>query len=295
MAQRIIAYQQELQQRISDMEMLLQQHNLLGELRGQRSRSADAPVLSPSALEKSRLASSFAAAAPLIGPEQIDRMLLHGIAEVGLGSAQVVVNEEIAVGDEVSVSAWAPLVLVKEGLWLDVILEAGDVSAVALFESLVGRIPSSERELLDFLAETFNLLMASIKSSLTEQGCAVLAPVIARSIRSAALTVKRSPLAEATRHRLSLPGSLITVIVLRQLAPVLHKSLGQLHETDVLAENLASPSTQEVFLLNQGVVLNLRYIEKLSSLAKAANKDLRVPVFEPSRLMEFFCLGRLGG
>ena len=33
------------------------------------------------------------------------------------------------------------------------LLEADDASAVAMFESLLGRIPVSERELIDFLAE----------------------------------------------------------------------------------------------------------------------------------------------
>jgi hypothetical protein len=42
-------------------------------------------------------------------------------------------------------------------------------------------------------------------------------------------------------------------------------------------------------------VLNERYIEKLSSLARAENKDLHMPVIKSSRLAEFFCLGRIGG
>jgi hypothetical protein len=92
-----------------------------------------------------------------------------------------------------------------------------------------------------------------------------------------------------------MPETTLGLTVVRTLAPVLHKSLGQLYELDILAENLPSPSTTEVFLLNQGVVLNERYIEKLSSLAKAENKELRVPVIKSSRLAEFFCLGRIGG
>ena len=83
--------------------------------------------------------------------------------------------------------------------------------------------------------------------------------------------------------------------ILYRHSPVCHKSLGQLNELDLVADNLPSPSSRDVFLLNQGVVLNNRYIEKLAALAQSAGKELRVPVFEPSPLAGFFCLGRAPG
>ena len=49
-----------------------------------------------------------------------------------------------------------------------------------------------------------------------------------------------------------------------------------------------------MFLLNQGVILSERYIEKLTAVARSAQVDLRVPVILLSRLAEFFCLGRIG-
>jgi hypothetical protein len=195
--------------------------------------------------------------------------------------------------DSAGFIAWAPLILINEGLWIDLLLEADDNSAVAMFESLLGRIPVSERELVDFLAETFNLICTAIKSTLTEHGGTVLAPVISRATRASSVTVRPPPHAEISRHQITLPEVAATLTVLRIPAPVTNKSLGQLHELDILAESLPSPSTTEVFLLNQGVVLNERYIEKLAALAKAANKILNVPVIKPSRLAEFFCLGRI--
>jgi hypothetical protein len=85
----------------------------------------------------------------------------------------------------------------------------------------------------------------------------------------------------------------LDVTILHRHAPICQKSLGQLNELDLVAENLPSPNSPDVFLLNQGVVLNPGYIEKLTTLAQAAGNDLRVPVIEPSPLAEFFCLGRL--
>jgi CheY-like chemotaxis protein len=286
-AQRIISYHQELQQNIAAMEDLLQRHNLLGEMFGKQGRGTDSAA---------SVTAASSAAASSIAPDQINLMLMRSMAEVGLSGADVrTLAQAPPVTDTPSFIAWAPLVLIKDGLWMDLLLEADDNSAVAMFESLLGRIPVSERELVDFLAETFNLISTGIKSMLTEQGGTVLAPVISRATRASSVTVRPSAGADISRHQLTLPEINATLTVLRIPAPVTHKSLGQLHELDILAESLPSPSTTEVFLLNQGVVLNERYIEKLVALAKAANKVLNVPVIKPSRLAEFFCLGRIGG
>ena len=282
-AQRNIAYQQELQQNISAMEDLLQRHNLLGEMFGKQGRGGDA----------SGQAAPLAAA-PSVAPDQINQMLARSLAEVGLGGAEVATQSEARPAtDTAGFIAWAPLILINEGIWIDLLLEADDTSAVAMFESLLGRIPVSERELVDFLAETFNLICTGIKSTLTEHGATVLTPVISRATRASSVTVRPPPRVEISHHQITLPEIAATLTVLRIPAPVTNKSLGQLHELDILAESLPSPSTTEVFLLNQGVVLNERYIEKLAALAKAANKILNVPVIKPSRLAEFFCLGRI--
>jgi CheY-like chemotaxis protein len=299
-AQRIIAYQQDLEQHIAEMETLLKRYNLLGEMFGKHGRMPEAPNAAGAGGAGAKPGAPASTASPavtstLLAPERINEMVVRSLAEVGLGNARAFALERDQAGGNSTFTAWAPLILLREGLWVDLLLEADDASAVAMFEALLGRIPVSERELLDFLAETFNLLCTAIKNSLSEQGSTVLAPVISRSIRSAALNVRFPTTAEITRHRFTLPEKTLGLTVVRTLAPVLQKSLGQLHELDILAENLPSPSTKEVFLLNQGVVLNERYIEKLSSLARAENKDLRVPVIKSSRLAEFFCLGRIGG
>ena len=85
-----------------------------------------------------------------------------------------------------------------------------------------------------------------------------------------------------------MPDISLAITVLSQPTVVVRKSLGQLHEMDVMAENLPSPGNPEVFLLNQGAVLNLRYIEKLISVIDS--RALRLPVIEPSPLMQFFGL-----
>src|SRR5213594_2560950 len=94
-AQRIIAYQQDLQAHIGEMERLLQRHNLLGEMFGKQGRAAD-----PAAASKSRdtptpkeplpvqTPPSAAVATPSwLAPECLNELFIRGLAEVGLGQA----------------------------------------------------------------------------------------------------------------------------------------------------------------------------------------------------------------
>jgi CheY-like chemotaxis protein len=296
-AQRILAYQQELQRRLAEMEGLLQRHNLLGEIVGRQGLSK--PSLAGdggdenTANNSRRPASSGVPSVGLLGATPFNELLVRAFTEIGLGEAQAEVLDDNQRANADSFSAWTPLILMREGVWLDLLLEADDSSAVAKFEALLGRVPVSERELLDFLAETFNLLCTRLKLALAEQGSTVLMPIISRSMRSASLNVRPPAQAKISRHRLHLPGIALTVSAIRQPAVVVQKSFGQLCELDLLAENLPSPSAEEVFLLNQGVVLNQRYIEKLVSLSHGEKRDFRVPVIPPSALAQYFCLGRI--
>ena len=178
-AQRIIDYQQELHKSIGTMEALLRRHNLLGEILGKQIRSSEDPAAATAkpAPDRPHISKETGAnhGLPILAPDQISEIITRSIAEVGLGKAQATIVTESSTSESGAFTAWAPLVIVKEGLWVDLLLEVDDVSGVAMFESLLGRIPVSERELLDFLAETFNLICTSIKTSLQYSGFLVLA------------------------------------------------------------------------------------------------------------------------
>jgi len=278
-AQRIIAYHQELQKHISDMQMLLHRHNLLGEMFGKQGRAAESAARSDKILQT--------VSAP-ISAEQISELLVRGLSEIGLGDAQAQIVDEPRDRSQSAFTVWSPLLLILDQIWIDFLLDVDEDSSLAMFKSMLRRVPASKVELFNFLAETFNLLSTSIKSSLTEGGSIVLTPAISRCIRTEALTFKSPVNVEQGRHLLHLPDIALAITVLRQPTVVVRKSLGQLHEMDVVAENLPSPGNPEVFLLNQGAVLNLRYIDKLVSVIDS--RALRLPIIEPSPLMKFFGL-----
>lgn len=294
-AQRIIAYQEELHRHISGMEVLLHRHNLLGEMYGKQLRPADGrPVVAePEANAEATKARS--AIKDLVSPERMAILIAASVADVGLGRARINTVAEVPPSEPESFTAWAPLVLLKHGLWMDMLFESDQHSAVAMFETLLGRIPVSERELLDFLAETFNLVCTSIRAGLAGIGIPALTPIISRSVRADVITINAPTFSTVTHHRVRVGQASAGFTVVTQPAPVQRKSLGQLRSFDILSENLPSPSSKDVFLVNQGVVLNERYIEKLAELAGAAANDIRVPVVELSRYAQFFCLGRIAG
>ena len=197
-AQRIIAYQGELQQNIGEMEELLQRHNLLGEMFGKQSRLAEASggnagrSVSPNIAPDKRMPS-------VVSNERLSEIFAASFAAVGFGGAGVVTAETVTHAEGATFTAWAPLVFIKQGVWMDFLFEADDASAVAMFEFLLGRIPVSERELLDFLAETFNLICAAVKAALAESNIPALVPIISRSIRTDSLTVQ-PPARESSRY-----------------------------------------------------------------------------------------------
>ncbi len=293
-AQRTLNYQQELQKSIDEMQMLLQRYNLLGEMFGKQQRAVGEP--SDDRGQDAPVAREVAA---LLSASRLNPALGRALGEIGLANVEVTTLLERSAPRDDSFTAWSALVMVNEAMWLDLLVEADQPSATAIFETLLGRIPVSEREQLDFLAETFNILCSGVRKALQEYGVKVLTPVISRSQHSSSLRFKLPKAAGRTNHRVVLQGATLDMTILHRHAPICQKSLGQLNELDLVADNLPSPSTPGVFLLNQGVVLNSRYIEKLATLgqaaesAEAAETELRVPVIEPSPLAEFFCLGRM--
>ncbi len=315
-AQRTISYQHELQANIDEMQRLLERYNLLGEMFGKKGRPAEAEPATNPGLSQNLASGSNTSTSPglnasantirnvepsnerelaaLLSPGRLNLALGRALNEIGLADA--IITTPLAVPPaplDDSFAAWSALVMVNEGYWLDLMVVADQPSATTLFETLLSRIPVSEREQLDFLAETFNVLCSAIRNSLQEYGSKVIAPVISRSTRTSAMRFKLPSSDGLSRHRIEVIGSTLDVTIFHRRTPVSQKSLGRLNELDLVAENVPCPSSNEVFLLNQGVLLNTRYIEKLATLAQAAGQEFRCPVIEPSPLAQFFCLGRI--
>ncbi|HXG48505.1 MAG TPA: response regulator transcription factor [Methylomirabilota bacterium] len=285
-AKRTIDYQLELQKHISELETLAQRYNLLGEIVGQQGECAGAEGFQKA--EPAEGAPAEAHAPVELTADEIDAIIVRTLGELGLGEARASRHVPEGPYRASSFTAWAGMILVREQVWIDFLLEADPVAAAVLVERALRRRAASEREVAGVLAETLTLLNSSFRAALVARGGEVLTPIMSRALRTDSLNKPPPVPMDREVHSYTLSDFSLGLTVVRHSCPARLKTPGQLHESDILAAPFRSPEIQEVLLLNQGVILNERFIEKLATLAQTELKGLQLPVFAPSRLASYF-------
>jgi CheY-like chemotaxis protein len=282
-AERITHYQRELSRRVAELQGLVQRYQLLGEMAGRQSARAGAastPAVVKSADEQTL---------PELSEREIDGIVVRTLSELGLGEAEVKSAPMLQPEQPALLTAWAGLILVKDQIWVDLLLEASDAEVAKICERTLRRQPGHEEGRPEVLAETHTILSGALKAAIQAKGGRVLAPLLSR-VRFNDTTEPVPPLDTSRRSHLFSFGdcSLRLTVVPSRCAPR-RKGPEQLHPLDVLAEPLFLPEMPDVPLFNQGALLNEHYIERLASLGAGRKGELTVPVFEPSGLAEFFC------
>ena len=83
-----------------------------------------------------------------------------------------------------------------------------------------------------------------------------------------------------------------TLTLALQPCPLLFKKPDQLSSLEILGESYPKIKKEEVVLLNQGAVLNDRFIDKIVSFDLSAPVRQPVPIFQASPLaLDFLALG----
>ena len=141
------------------------------------------------------------------------------------------------------------------------------------------------------LAEALNLMQNTIRGEFENQEIEVFTPLLPRAVRTEALDNLPASTRVPVPHLFATADMLIQFSLQIQPAVAVQKEVGNLNALDMLAESISSPDIAGVMLLNKGVMLNLRYIHKLTELAQQGSKGPPVSVLEPSRLTRFFCAG----
>jgi hypothetical protein len=185
-------------------------------------------------------------------------------------------------------TAWAGIILPKENIWIDLLLEASADEMEKLCEKSLHRAGRGE-EVQGVLAETQTILSAALKAAILTKGGKVLAPLLSR-VRFTQTIERSMPLIPNHRSHVFTFGdcSLGLTLVVNQCRPQ-RKEPEQLHPLDILAEPVFHSQMPEVPLFNQGAILNERYIERLAAMALDETNGLLVPVFEPSEIAQYFC------
>ena len=294
-AERILNYERDLQQQISDMELLLRRHNLLGEIFGKRRLGGNASPQVAASASLSAAADSATSfnhrVAILLPASEVSRLLLKGLTALGVEGASPLDMATAPKAPRPTLTAWSPLVFINDGIWVDLKIEVDRAASRVLFQSMVKRAPVSDDEVLDMLAEALNLMQNTIRGEFENQEIEVFTPLLPRAVRTEALDNLPASTRVPVPHLFATADMLIQFSLQIQPAVAVQKEVGNLNALDMLAESISSPYIAGVVLLNKGVMLNLRYIHKLTELAQQGSKGPPVSVLEPSRLTRFFCAG----
>jgi len=221
-----------------------------------------------------------------LSPEESNAIMQGVIAELGFGKIGVIATVDNSAYGKADFTAWAGMILEREQVWIDLLLEV-DASAMAMiFEQTLGRRPNSDQERENFLAETHTIVCAAFKSALLAKGAQVMTPILSRVMHTKDRSVPLPNKYET--HRYVLAGGSIGLSVIRQECLLREKSTQRLRNTDIMASSYPPPSEDEVPLLSKGTLLTYRFIEKLVALEEDGEERLSVPVFSTSRLAEYF-------
>lgn len=319
-AQRTLDYQAELKRQLRDFAHLAERYNLLGEIAAQDRGETAAPAVGaavaapslvemvataigatparPAALDRNEPAAEVVAPPPAPPPvgvldlAEIAALTERFLHERGVGpvSRPSVLRQHAR--PPAVVAAWAGLILVREQLWIDLVLETELAAATSVFAKFLSSRNAAGGDLPGFLAEAQTIFSVMYKTALQDRGHELLTPFL-----SHARTVKGPlPAGDTPSSPLELQfdvgGAYLGVTIHQQACPPRVRTAAELRPHDVMAEAFPPAQADTVPFLVQGMVLTDRVIAKLSAYDEAKLCTHSVPVFEPTPLARQFCIPR---
>lgn len=281
-AQRMIKFQLELQERIDQLESMVQRHRLLGEIISHRQEDS---ATSTSAAEPDVAKPK---APGVLQLEEIGEALRLSFSDMGWHGAFVTSGDCTDEYKPSAIVAWGGFFMPKSSDWIDLLLGTEPDAAMGLFEKSMRRLPESDKELLSYLSELASLVGTKCRALLHDRNDALVAPFQPKSLKLGPFS---EPLPLPPRRefcKLEFSTQTVSLTVVRSPCPVRHKSPFQLATTDVLASNFHPSDDYQNPLISQGTVLSERLIERLEAYAQGDPKHLRFPVIEPTPLAFYF-------
>jgi len=163
-AERTTACATETQERIEELETLIERHKLLGEMIARPVQAAqpaleaaDAPVV------------PVEGAATILSHEEVESQTVRAFRELGLEAAATRRDAGTKRPYRVSYSAWAGLVLAGHQCWTDLLLEAEPLSVNTIFARALNRPPSISHS-QSFMVEALTIISSSLRATLQGRG-----------------------------------------------------------------------------------------------------------------------------
>jgi phosphoserine phosphatase RsbU/P len=288
-AQRTIHYQLELQKHIDDLELMAERYRLLGEIISQQGGPAESGDDGQALAAGPEGAAADGGGKKFVPHDVIDETMVRALGELSMEILEGSVVPAKTPHHPTAFTAWAGHLLVKAQLWIDLLLEIDREAATAFYEQALRRRPTTDREVLGFLAETHTIVSAAFKATLQARGGESMSPMLSHALRTDRLEKPAPPVArDHETHTYTLNGFGLRLTVVRQPCLMRVKMPNLLNTADIMAEPYPSAELSKIPLINQGVVLNDWYIEKLITWADKEMKSQPVHVFQPSPLAKYF-------
>ncbi len=277
-AQRAVERQQALCARVAELEISLKKSASAPPI------AAEASVTSPPGADAENALPRLAA----LEKDQFETVIAGALRHIGHYAAPRRLKRA-AVGAR-RVAAWAGLLLTKESLWIDLLLEIDDDNLSVLLEESHGKRAARTSQVADFCVRFQTALRDSMHSVLRAMGSEVFAPLPAQAVTGFDASCPDIPEAFTERHHYRLGTASAAIAVVVQPAAIREITSGQLQLLDVLAKPYPPADLQRVPLIRGGVALTDRLVEKLRGFTEATAKEPPpIVVHRPSALALHYC------
>jgi hypothetical protein len=188
-------------------------------------------------------------------------------------------------------AGWSSVILQEEGVWLDFMIETDRATASEIYHTMLGKNANSDTELMDVLAELLNMTIERLRTAFNQEQIETISPYLPR-VKYHRQISELPPVKDGyQRYDFAGSGLMLNLAVIEKPARIAKKTVNRLCPLDVLVDAVYQPQEDDmVLLLSEGIVLDMRYIQKLFDFLRSQKKDFQVSIIEPSPLTRLFNL-----
>jgi CheY-like chemotaxis protein len=222
----------------------------------------------------------------------LDAVVAETLSKVGLMLMVVRTPFPAAMPDYV---AWFGLLLTKENLWLDLLLEADEASLTKLFALAKRREDFLQVELANFCASIIQSIGKEIQTILSGRGSEVLAPFRASTTENHAGRLSNRIPSGATRLHYEIAQATITLVILPHASTRQSLRVEQLHAQDILASHYPPAAAPEHAPFGKGLAIEGPIMGKIKEVAHDTPGNPPIAFYRPSPLAVYFNQYRVTG
>jgi sigma-B regulation protein RsbU (phosphoserine phosphatase) len=185
-------------------------------------------------------------------------------------------------------AAWYGLLLTKENLWLDLLLEADEASLIKLFALAKRRPDLGREELANFCASILLPIGHGINSIQSARGSEIFVPFPVGATEDYVGRLSHQITGPATRLHYEIDQATITLVLLPHASPRQSLRPDQLRLMDVLADQYPPAAAPHEALFPKGLALDEQLLGQIMKFTQGASNPPLLLCHRPSPLAVYF-------